>query len=171
MTKRGELPTHSDVEETVQEHDEKMSEKIEELDVLTEDTETVRGTRDGLDIEMTEEGVEAMMDSVDEAEDETVELFDTEDGNLEEFQSEAEDYANELDERHDTAESNLGELSDASAQIETAETVGKLADAKTSVLEEMDFLQENNQEAEEAREESERAQQELEARINAGRRS
>ena len=171
MAKKGDLPTHDEVEETVENHGEEMSEKAEELEVLTEDTETVRDTHEALDLEMTAEGAEELESLVDTAEDETVEIFDSEDSNLEDIQSEVEDYENELDERHDSAESDLGELSDASGQIETQETINVLADAKSAVLEDMDFLKENNQEEEDAREENEQIQQELKNRINSGRRS
>ena len=171
MAKKSDLPTHNEVEETVENHGEEMSEKAEELEVLTEDTETVRDTHEALDLEMTAEGAEELESLVDTAEDETVENFDSEDSNLEDIQSEVEDYENELDERHDSAESDLGELSDASGQIETQETINVLADAKSAVLEDMDFLKENNQEEEDAREENEQIQQELKNRINSGRRS
>ena len=170
MTKRSDLPTHSEIEETVEKNDDEMSEKIEELEVLTEDTETVRDARDALQLETSADGAEELESLVDAAEDETIEIFEGEDSNLEDIQTEAGDYASELDERHGSAESDLGELSDASGRIETSETVNRLADAKVSVLQEMDFLGDNNQKAEDAREESEQAQQELNSRINSGRR-
>ena len=171
MAKRSDLPTHNEVEETVEGHDEQMSEKLEELEVLTEDTETVRDAKESLDLETTAEGAQEVEELMDTAEDDTVEIFDTEDDNLEEIQDEVEDYENELEERHETAESDLGKISDASGQIETQETVNDLADAKTSVLEEMDFLTDNHQKDIDAREENERAQHELQNRINSGRSS
>ena len=108
---------------------------------------------------------------VDAAEDETVEIFDQEDDNLEDIQDEAQDYADEIDERHESGESDLEKLSDASSEVRTAETINELANAKTSTLEEMDFLKDNNQKAEDAKAESEQAQQILDDRINSGRRS
>jgi len=171
MAKRTDLPTHSDVEETVQEHDEKMDEKVDELEVYTEDTETVRDTHEALELETTVEGSEAVETDIDAAEDVTVEIFDSEDDVLEGLQDDTQEYADELHERHDTGESDLEKISDASGRVDTQETINELANAKTSTLEEMDFLQDNNEKAEEAKEESEQAQQELENRINAGRRS
>lgn len=171
MARITDLPTHNDVEETVQEHDEKMDEKVDELEVYTEDTETVRETQESLELETTLEGAESVENDIDAAEDVTVEIFDREDDVLEELQDDTQEYADELQERHDTGESDLEKISDASGRTETPETVNKYADAKTSALEEMDFLKDNNEKAEEARQESEQAQQELENRINAGRRS
>ena len=169
--RRSDLPTHNEVEETVEDYDEQMSEKAEELEVLTEDTETVRDTHESLDLETTAEGVEEVEALVDEAEDDTVEMFDSEDENLEDIQSEAEDYENELDERHETGEADRDKISDASGRIETQQTTDDLANAEAAVLEEMDFLKDNNQKAVEAREENEQAQQDLRNLINSGRRS
>ena len=171
MAKRTDLPTHSDVEETVQEHDEKMDEKVDELEVYTEDTETVRDTHEALELETTVEGSEAVETDIDAAEDVTVEIFDKEDDVLEGLQDDTQEYADELQERNDTGESDLEKISDASGRVDTHETINELANAKTSTLEEMDFLHDNNEKAEEAKEESEQAQQELQNRINAGRRS
>ena len=169
--KRSDLPTHNEVEETVEDHGEQMSEKAEELEVLADDTKIVRDTRENLDLETTVEGAEEAEALVDEAEDDTVEIFDEEDENLEDIQSEAEDYENELDERHETGEADRDKISDASGRIETQQTTDDLANAEAAVLEEMDFLKDNNQKAVDAREENEQAQQDLQNRINSGRRS
>ena len=170
MAKKSDLPTHTEIEETVTEQDEKMDEKVQELEVLTEDTETVAETLDSLE-GSTVEGSEQVESDIEAAEEVTVEAFENEDGNLEEFQNETEDYENQLDQHHDTAASDLGRISDASGKIETQETVDKLADAKTSVLEEMEFLENNNETAQEARSETEQAQNELQSRIHSARRS
>lgn len=171
MANRSDLPTHNEIEETVEDHDQQMSEKIEEIEVLVEDTETVRDVHEALDLETTAEGAEEVESLVDAAEDETVEIFDEEDDNLEDIQDEAQDYADQIDDRHESAESDLEKLSDASSEVRTAETINELANAKTSTLEEMDFLRDNNEKAEEAKAESEQAQQELQGRIDSGRRS
>ena len=170
MATRSDLPTHNEVEETVENNDQQMIEKFEEMEILTEDTETVRDVHEALDFATTAEGTEEVETLVEAAEDETIEIFDQEDDNLEDIQEEAQDYADEIDERHDSGESDLEKLSEASSELRTAETINGVADAKTSVLEEMDFLKDNNQKAEDAKAESEQAQQELENRINSGRR-
>ena len=170
MNKRTDLPTHSEIEDTVNEQGEKTDEKLQELEVLADDTETVAETLDSLE-GATADGFEDVTSSIEAAEDVTIEMFEDEDGNLDDIQAETQDYENELDERHDTAESELGEISDASGRIETQETVDKLADAKASVLEEMDFLKDNNDTTKDAREESDQAQAVLENRINSLRKS
>ncbi len=172
MAKRkSDLPTHNEVEETVEDYDQQMSEKVEELEVLTEDTETVRAAHEALDLETTVEGASEVEALVDEAEDHTVEAFDSDDENLDDIQSEAQDYENELDERHETAEADRDKISDAEGRIETQQTADDLANAEAAVQEEMDFLEDNNQKAVEARRENEQAQRDLQNRINSGRRS
>jgi len=168
---RSDLPSHSDIEETVQENNDNMSEKIEEMEILTDDTETVRDALASLDLNTTVEGSEEVESSVESAEDVTVGMFDTEDSNMDGIQSEAKDYADQIDDRHDSAESDLDQVRDAVGRIETDETIGELENAESCVEQEMDFLKENNEEAEQAREESEQSQQELQSRINSGRRS
>jgi len=171
MASRSDLPTHNEIEETVEDHDLQQSEKLEELEVLVEDTETVRQVHEALDLETTAEGADEVESLVEEAEDETVEIYEEEDNNLEGIQEEAQEYANEINDRHESAESDLEKLSDASSELRTAEPINEVANAKTSMLEEMDFLKDNNDKAEQAKAESERAQEELQNRINSGRRS
>lgn len=171
MKKRTDLPTHSDIEETVQENDEQMTEKLDELEVYTNDTESVRDLHEELDLETSAEGIEEVEADVDEAEDVTVEIFDTEDETLEGIQDDTQEYSQELEERHESAESDLAKISDTSGRVETQETVNELANAKTSGLEEMDFLNDNKTDNDDAFEKAAEAQQALETRINTGRRS
>jgi len=170
MVTKSDLPTHTEIEETVTEQDEKMDEKIQELEVFTEDAETVAETL--VNIEgSTSEGKEEVTAEIEAASEVTVERHETEDGALDAIQQETEEYEDYLDDHQETAESDLGRISDASGKIETQETIDKLADAKTSVLEDRDFLESNNEKAREDRLESEQAQNELQNRINAARRS
>ncbi len=171
MKKRTDLPTHSDIEETVQENDEQMTEKLDELGVYTDDTESVRDLHEELDLETSAEGIEEVEADVDKAEDVTVEIFETEDEVLEGIQDDTQEYSQELEGRHESAESDLGKISDTSGRVETQETVNELANAKTSELEEMDFLDDNKDDNDDAFEKAEQAQQALEDRINDGRRS
>ena len=60
---------------------------------------------------------------------------------------------------------DLGKISDASGRIETKDTVNELLNAKEGVLKDIDFIDEHEQSAREARDESERLQQEHRSRI------
>ncbi|MFC1676608.1 hypothetical protein ACFL3G_06050 [Planctomycetota bacterium] len=170
MKKIGGVPTRSEVTDTVQKHEDDMTEKVEDIDIVATDAETVDETLENLDFEGTAEGTEAIESAMEEAEDVTVEIFEEEDENLEEMQSDAEDYQDELQERTDSSEEDLGEIVDASGQIETQETIDKLVEAKSAVLEDIDFLNEEIEHAEEAIEETENQQQEHRSRVDAVRR-
>lgn len=166
MVAKSDIPTRSEIERNVEDHEQQMSEKLEELEVLTEDVETVRNVQESLDLQMTAEGIEEIKSSVDAAEDGTIELFNQEDDNLEEIQDVSQDYADEIGERHDSAESDLEKLSDASSEVQTSETTNELANAEAAVSGEMEFLRDNNQKEKEAMAECQRAEQELQNRIN-----
>ena len=169
MAPHSDVPTHHEIEETVEENEQDMSEKLEELEVLTEDVETTRDLEAALDLNTTVEGAEEVEMLVESAENETVDIFEQEDHNLEDIQQDTQDYADEIDDRHETAEMDLGKISEASCELRTAEPINRMADAKASVLTEMDFLRDNNQRAEDAKAENMQAQQALEARINSGK--
>ncbi len=170
MKKIGGVPTRSEITDTVQKHEDDMTEKVEDIDIVATDAETVDETLENLDFEGTAEGTEAIESAMEEAEDVTVEIFEEEDENLEEMQTDAKDYQDGLQERTDSSEKNLGEIVNASGQIETQETIDKLVEAKSAVLEDIDFLNEEIEHAEEAVEKSENQQQEHRRRVDAVRR-
>ena len=165
MKRRSGVPTRSEVSETVRKHESDMEEKAGELNVLASDTETVRDTLDSLDFGGTAEGTDTVQSTIEQAEDVTVEIFEREDGHLEQIQSDAQDHQGELHERTDSTEMDLGKISDASGHIETQETTGKLSDAKNAVLEDKNFLTREIEQAEEAGNENERRQEELRNRV------
>ena len=167
--RRGEI-TRNEVTETVQKHQQEMSEKAEELDTTTSDVETERQTLESLDFGGTAEGADEVEQAIQDAENATVEVFERQDEELEEIQAETENYEQELQERSGSSESDLGKISDASGRIETEEGVNELVKAKEGVLQDIDFLTEQNERAREARDESDQARKEHEARIRAQKR-
>jgi hypothetical protein len=171
MAKRGDLPTRSEIEDNVEKHKESMSEQVDELDIYATDTETVRDTRDSLDVDLTADGADQMLDSMDSAEDVTIDAFEREDDQLDQIMDEAQEYSDELNERQDSARDDLEKISDGSSRIETSETVNELAHAKAAVMEDMDFLDDNEKKAEDAQNETEQARKALQQRIDSGRRN
>lgn len=171
MARRSDLPTHNEIEDNVEELDDQMDEKEDDLEILTEDVETVRDVREQLDLGTTADGTEQLETRVDAAEDETVDVYEGEDENLEQIQDETQGYADEIDDRHDSGRSDLEKLSDASSKLRTTETINEFTEAKVSTLEEMDFLKDINQRTQDAKEESEQIQQQFWDRIDSGRRS
>ena len=170
MRKRSDTPTRSEVTETVDSHKEEMDDKTVELDTIATDTETVRETLDSLDFSGTSEGTDEVESSIEQAEDVTVEIFEQEDENLEQMQGETEEYENELQERSDSSESDMGKISDAGSKIETPDTVTELDKAREAVANDIEFLDDQNEKAQGAREETEELQQQHRARVQGGKR-
>jgi hypothetical protein len=171
MRKITDKPTRGEVSETVDKHGEDLEKKTEELDVIATDTETVRDTLDALEPGSgTQEGVDEVVRSINDAEDVTVEIFEEEDENLEQEQAESEEYQTDLEGREDASESDRNKINDASSHVETQATVDELANAEVAVSEDIDFLNEEIDKADEAREESEKLQQQHRGRVHGGRR-
>lgn len=166
-----EKPTRGEVTETVDKHGEDLEKKTEELDVIATDTETVRETLDALEPGSgTMEGVDEVVQSIDDAEEVTVEIFEEEDENLEQRQAESQDYQTDLEGREDASESDRNKIADAGGRIETQATVDEMANAEAAVSEDIDFLNEEIDKANEAREESEALQSQHRDRVRGGRR-
>ena len=170
MRKRNDVPTRNELTETIEKQEDDMSEKAEELETTVSDVETVRDTLDSLDFGGTAEGADEVETSIENAEDVTVEVFERQDEGLEEIQGDVEDYESELQGRHGSSESDLGKLSDASGHVETQETVNELVNSKEGLLRDIEFLSGQTDRAKEARDESERVQNELQGRLSAKRR-
>ena len=168
MRKPSDIPTRGEVTDSVQKHGDEMTEKGGEMDITTSDVEVTRETMESLDLGGTVEGADEVESSIQEAEDVTVDIFEEQDAELEDIQSDTEEDEQELRERSDTSESDLGKVSDASGRIETHETVSELVKTKEGLLRDIEFLDENADRDREAREESERIQQELENRVRGG---
>lgn len=168
--RRSDSPRRSEVTEKVEHQKDSMDQKNDELDTIATDTETVRETLEALDFDGTAEGGDDVEEAIEKSEDVTVEIFDGEDETLEGIQSDTEEYEGELHERTDSSESDLDKVSDAAAKIETRDTVDELAHAKEAVSSDIEFLEEQNENAREARNESDRLQEEHRGRVHGGRR-
>ena len=105
---------------------------------------------------------------MDAAEDVTVEIFEREDGSLEDIQGESEAYEDELRERSDTSQSDVSRISEAGGRIETQEPASELAEAKAHVQEDIDFLDDEMEQENRAREETDRERQRHEGRVHGG---
>ena len=171
MARRGDVPTRGEVTEKVEHNANDMQEKAEDVDKIVEDIETVRQTLEELDLGGTSDGAEKVERSIDAAEDVTVDVFDREDEEVEQLQEDTSEYEDDLGERSDTVESDLGKISDASGRIETQETTNELVNAKEAAIHDIEFLSDQARRAEEARAESERIQQDHQSRAHSGRKS
>ena len=165
MRKKTDAPTRNEVTERVENNKDEMEDRVEQLDEIATDAETVRETLEALDFEGTADAADEVEGAIEQAEEVTVEAFENTDENLEQVQNENKDHESELQERSDSGQMDLGKISDASGRIETKDTVNELLNAKEGVLKDIDFIDEHEQSAREARDESERLQQEHRSRI------
>ena len=165
MRKKTDTPTRNEVTERVEKNKDEMEKNVEQLDTIASDSELVEKTLSELDLDGTAEGTADVESSIEEAGNVTRDVFEQKDEVLEEVQSETEDHESELQERSDSAQMDLGKISDASGRIETKDTANALVDAKENALKDTEFLDEHQQRAKDARAESERLQQEHRSRV------
>ena len=166
MDRQGDTKTRAEVSETVERSSEDMREKGDDLEKVAADVATVRETLESLEFGGTAEGSEAVEISIRGAEDVTTEVFDREDGELQEVHAGAEGFQDELQENSSSVDADLERISDAGGELETQETVNELVKAKDAALHDIDFLQEQISAAREAREESERAREEYRQEVH-----
>jgi len=167
--RRGDAPSQSEITEKVDRRKDEMGEKAEEMDMSVSDVETVRQTLESLELAGTAEGGESIEQSIESAEDTSVDEFDQHSEELEDVHQETHDDEEDLQERSDTTSEDLGKISDASGQINSDATDNQLVSAKESAVRDIEFLDDQRSEAEDARQESERLQQEYQSRVDAGR--
>jgi len=167
MARRSDIRSRSEITETIETKKEEMDTKETELDTTASDYETVIHTLENIE-GGTVEGFEETEKSIEAAEDVTVEVFEKKDDELEEVQSDTQDFEGEINENQDSAESDLGKLSDASGKIDTEETINKLVEAKEKVIKDIEFLSTEIDRARDAREKSDAVQEKHRARIQKG---
>lgn len=168
MARRKDVPTRHELTDQGQEHDRGMEAKEIDLDKIASDVETVRGTLDNLDFGGTSEGTEEVERSIEAAEDVTVQEFDKEDEELEQLQSDSQEFEDGVQDRRGSSESDIGKITDAAGKIETKETLNQLEKAREAVLRDIEFLSEQIEHARSAREKSNAARQKLQSRVRAG---
>ena len=171
MVKRKNLSTRGEIQDTVSDHRDDMDEVTDDMNIKAIDTEIVRETLDDLDMDgFTAEGAEDVEDTIEKAEDVTVELFDEQDENLENIVDRAKDYSDELNDKQESGQKDLGKVVDASAKIETNETVDELTHTKASAMEDIEFLEQQESEAVDDQQDTEQDRKDLQQRISSGRR-
>ena len=158
-------PREDDVTKKVNRRGTEMDDKGEKVERSADDVQTERRTRERLDLGGTSDAAEAIEQAIEAAEDVSVEQFDSESDELQEIHTESEEHEDELQERADTTSSDLGKISDASAEIHSDTANAQLVDAKGAAMRDIEFLDQEMQRAQEAREESQRFQEEQARRI------
>ena len=167
MARRSDIRSRTEVTGEIETKKEDMDLKETDLDTIASDYEIVRQTLENLE-GGTVEGFDETEKCIEAAEDVTVEVFEKKDDELEEIQADTEEFEGEIKENRNSAESDLGKLSDASGKIETKETINKLVEAKEIVMRDMEFLGGEIDRAQDAREKSDAVQEKHRARIQKG---
>lgn len=168
MARRGDVPTRSEVTEKVETNKRELEAKETDLDKIAQDDEIVKDTLEQIQFDGTAEGSNEVKSAIESAKDVTKEVFDKENDSLEQIQADNQELEGELQERCESSQLDLGKISDATAKIETKETINELARAKEAISHDTDFLKEQRVRASEARKESDDIQRRLQARVHTG---
>lgn len=161
----------TEIQEKIREDGNEMNEGLEELDTKATDIEIVRETLDSLDMEgFTAEGADDAVETIDNAEDKTIDLFEQNDQSLQEVMDKSREYTDQLKDSRDTDQDDLAKVVDTAGRIETAETAEELSHTKGSMMEDIDFLEEQQTEGIEYQQETDQARKEYQNRVNSGRR-
>ena len=170
MSKSRDITTRQEIVDSADDTEAELEERTESMDDIATDLETIRETIDGLNLVGTVEGAAEVEEAIDRAEDNTVEEFDAEDGELEERQEQSAEFQDDLHERSTDTESDVADVSGAAASIKLESATKELQEAKAAALRDIDFLSEQAKRVQESRDQSEQVQAEHRGRIRAARR-
>ena len=96
MARRSDAPSRSEITERIDKTREDMQETEQEMDTTVCDIETIRGTLDALEGGGTAEGGDEVESLIESAENETVDVVDGQDADLEQLQQVGEEYQGEV---------------------------------------------------------------------------
>ena len=167
MPRRNKGPSRREFTEKIEKSKESMDNKEGELKIYASDLEQERRTLEGLDLQGAQEDAREVEEAISRAEDVTAERFGGENERLEHIQEENQKIEGDFHERRESAESDLGKINEI--RLESREAVNAMVRAKEAAIKGKEFLNEQIENTRKAREASETAQRELEARVNAVR--
>ena len=168
MASRKNLLGRNEIKDRVEKAGQDMKEKEDLLNNNVEDIETIRKTLEKLE-GGTSEGYEQVEDAIKSAEDVTTESFGREDMELEEVQSESQEFGKEIQESQRSSESDLAKISNASSEFKTKEPDKDFLHAKDEALRDIDLLKEQDEREHRARENSDAIQEKLRLRVQKNR--
>ena len=169
MPRDNELPSEQEMNETIERNAEQMREQGEELEKAEKDVGIAREIVSKLELRSSREGVDRLKEGIEETERVSEHVFDREDDKLENFQSETEDHKEDLEERDDATERDLGTLSDESASLEKEETIREFGVLKGEALRAIDTLDKMIEREKAELEDSQEIKREYEARVREGK--
>ena len=166
MEKLDDTPTRAQIQTTVEEFQTEMVERGEVVEEKVSDLETECQTRDELDLNCTSDAADEVAGNIDSAREVSSGEFEDESHQLEQTHQDTEECEGELLERSDSTTSDMGKISDASGKVHSDTARAELDSAADAAQHEIEFLDEQEQNAQASRMESERLHQEQEQRAN-----
>jgi len=154
----------NEIQQRLEKSGQDMREKEAILNDDTEDIETIRKTLEQLE-GGTSEGFEEVEKAIENAEDDTTEAFEKEDSELEQIQNESSEFGEEIQDSKNHSESDIGKISDASAEFKTNEPDKEFLRAKEETLRDIDLLKEQEDKERRTREESDAIQEKLKSKV------
>jgi Xaa-Pro aminopeptidase len=143
MMRDTQSPTRQEVSDRQEGYADEMEHLQDELDETADDIQVIRDLIEQIDPGGgTAEGMDDVDQSADRAEDVTERVFDDQDAELTDVSDENQDYGEEVDERTQVTETNLGKISDATAPLTTQEAVSEIRAAKEAMVQDVEILQE-----------------------------
>ena len=170
MAKRKtDTPSEAQVIQTVDQKHEQFDERTEQLNDDAQDAETTRQTNDSLDLTATTETADAVEQAMDGAQETIAQDFSDDSEKLDMVQDESQEYEGQLNDMGDSVDRDLSKVSDASSRLNSERAQNEYLQVKETLVRGKEFLDEQENRAQDARENSERQQQELQDRLNAAR--
>ena len=171
MAEGRDVPTRSEISQTLEDTDIDMRERAEDLGERADDVGIIRETMEELDGGGTSEGTDDVEQNIVAAEGAAVEAFEQADEELETVHEKSREFARELEDRRDSAEGDRQRISDAGGRVRTPEALDRIAAAREAAEKDVEFLGEHLDRAQQSHEESERTQSEYQDRVRGQRSS
>lgn len=169
MRKRSESVSRQEVTDTVDKRQSEFEEKTEDLGKDADDVETTWEAIREVDLEGTSEAAEAVEHALEDAERISEEQFEEDSEQLDRAQDESREHEQELQERSDGTEKDLGKIGELSSEIKRDRASREWIEAKEELVRDKEFLDEQEQRERDGREETERAKREYGDRVRAAR--
>jgi len=169
MRRSGRAIGRSEATERLDKHQEDAKEKAEQIEETVCDSETERDVLESVELGGTEEGAEQVEQNIEQAQDASQSEFDEGSGELEEVHDQTQEYEGEMHERSDSAGADADKVEDGLGRLNSDSPKAQLEQARDSIQNDIEFLNDHEQRAQEAREESQRMHEEQQRRISAAR--
>lgn len=144
--------TRGEISQTVQERDQEYNEKTDALERDAEDHRVECDATESMEAAGTEEGMEAVTESLQEAKATTEQEFAEDGAALEQAQGEGAEFEGELNERTESNEADVQRFGDSRQQVHSDSASSRIEQAESQTLEDSEFLRGEEEQTRQARE-------------------